>query len=57
MQHQHIGYRIKGFYRKLPNWLLDDNTVLPHHSLGLQSPVNFLFRNQPRRHMWWTYTI
>ncbi len=25
--------------RKLADWLIDDNTVLPHHSLGLQSPA------------------
>ncbi|WP_423906419.1 hypothetical protein [Candidatus Spongiihabitans sp.] len=28
---------LSGFNRKLADWLVDCNTVLPHHSLGLRS--------------------
>ena len=46
IQEQFVDYHedqlfhdLPGFNRKLANWLLDCNTVLPHHSLGLQSPA------------------
>ena len=51
-----LFHDLAGFNRKLANWLIDDNTVLPHHSLGLQSPVNFLIQNQPERQRGWTCT-
>ena len=44
---EELFYDLPGFNRKLAGWLLDYNTVLPHHSLGLQSPVNYLIHNQP----------
>ena len=46
---EELFYDLPGFNRKLAGWLLDYNTVLPHHSLGLQSPVNYLIHNQPER--------
>ncbi len=42
--------------RKLADWLLAYHTVLPHHSLGRQSPVQFLIQHQPECQRWWTYT-
>ncbi|WP_423910729.1 integrase core domain-containing protein [Candidatus Spongiihabitans sp.] len=46
IQEQFVDYHenqlfhdLPGFNRKLADWLLDCNTVLPHHSLGLQSPA------------------
>ncbi|WP_423907805.1 integrase core domain-containing protein [Candidatus Spongiihabitans sp.] len=46
IQEQFVDYHedqpfhdLTDFNRKLANWLLDCNTVLPHHSLGLRSPA------------------
>ncbi|WP_423906522.1 hypothetical protein [Candidatus Spongiihabitans sp.] len=46
IQEQFVDYHedqlfhdLASFNRKLANWLLDCNTVLHHHSLGLQSPA------------------
>ena len=44
------------FNRKLAHWLLQYNTVLPHHSLGLKTPVQFLIHHKPQCHMYWTNT-
>ena len=38
---------LTAFNRKLADWLLAYNTVLPHHSLGRQSPVQCLIQHQP----------
>ena len=64
VQEQFVDYHedllftdLAAFNRKLADWLVDYNTVLPHHSLGLQSPVNFLIHNQPECQRWWTYTM
>ncbi|WP_423909522.1 integrase core domain-containing protein [Candidatus Spongiihabitans sp.] len=34
-----LFHDLAGFNHKLADWLLDCNTVLPHHSLGLRSPA------------------
>ena len=47
---------LAAFHRKLADWLLAYNTVLPHYSLGHQTPVQFLLRHQPECQRWWTYT-
>ncbi len=47
---------LAAFNRKLADWLLAYNTVLPHHSLGRQSPVQSLIHHQPECQMWWTHT-
>ncbi|WP_423905851.1 integrase core domain-containing protein [Candidatus Spongiihabitans sp.] len=46
IQEQFVDYHedqlfhdLPGFNRKLADWLVDCNTVLLHHSLGLQSPA------------------
>ncbi len=44
------------FNQQLADWLIAYNTVLPHHSLGRQSPVQFLLHHQPECQMWWTHT-
>ena len=31
------------FNRKMAEWLVAYNTVIPYHSLGLQTPLQFLF--------------
>ena len=47
---------LAAFNRKLADWLLAYNTVLPHHSLGRQSPVQSLIHHQPEWQRWWTHT-
>ena len=47
---------LAAFNRQLADWLLTYNTVLPHHSLGRQSPVQFLIQHQPECQRWWTHT-
>ena len=48
---------LAAFNRKLADWLLAYNTVLPHHSLGRQSPVQCLIQHQPECQRWWTHTL
>ena len=47
---------LHAFNRKLANWLVDYNTKLPHHGLGLNSPVQWLLHNHPECQRYWTYT-
>lgn len=42
--------------KKLANWLTKYNTVLPHHSIKLKTPVQFLIQHQPERQRYWTCT-
>ena len=63
LQEQFVDYHedllfddLAAFNRKLADWLLAYNTVLPHHSLGPQSPVQFLLHQQPECQRWWTHT-
>ncbi|BAF69839.1 integrase core domain-containing protein [Nitratiruptor sp. SB155-2] len=48
---------LQEFNKKLAKWLIDYNTKIPHHSLNLKSPVQFLPENHYECHMYWTYTI
>ena len=43
--------------RNLADWLRADHTVLPHQSLGRQSPVQLLLQHQPECHRWWTHIL
>ena len=43
---------LAAFNRKLADWLLAYTTVLPYHSLGRQSPVQFLIHPQPECQKW-----
>ena len=63
IQEQFVDYHedvlfddLAAFNRKLADWLLAYNTVLPHHSLGRQSPVQCLLQHQPECQRWWTHT-
>ena len=47
---------LEGFNRRLANWLVDYNIVLPHHSLGLKSPVKWLIKKYPECQRYWTNT-
>ena len=44
------------FNRELAQWLVFYNTQRPHHSLGLQSPIQSLLTHHPECQMLWTYT-
>ncbi len=48
---------LAAFNRKLADWLLAYNTILPHHSLERQSPVQFFMHQQPECQRGWTHTI
>ncbi|MCY4613340.1 MAG: integrase core domain-containing protein [Nitrospira sp.] len=63
LQEQFVDYHedllfddMTAFNQKLVDWLLAYNTVLPHHSLDRQSPVQFLIQHQPECPRWWTHT-
>ena len=44
------------FNRKLIDWLLWYNAERPHWSLGLESPVDYLIKNNFISNMCWTNT-
>ena len=55
--HQHLLFSdLNAFNQKMAEWLIDYNTKIPHHSLQLLSPVQYLIQQQPECHIWWTYT-
>ena len=41
---------IDGFNREIGRWLIEYNTVLPHHSLNLKSPARWLIEKYPQCH-------
>ncbi|MCV6599360.1 MAG: integrase core domain-containing protein [Alphaproteobacteria bacterium] len=45
------------FNEKMADWLIDYNTKIPHHSLQMNSPVQYLLNINPQCHMYWTYTL
>jgi len=44
------------FNHYLADWLIDYNTIIPHHSLNMKNPVQYLIENHPECHMLWTNT-
>ena len=63
LQEQFVDYHeallfddLAAFNRKLADWLVAYNTVLPHHSLQDPSPVQFLLHQPPECQWWWTHT-
>jgi transposase InsO family protein len=48
---------IDEFNKEMANWLIDYNTIIPHHSLFMKSPVQYLLENNPQCHMLWTNTF
>jgi len=44
------------FNQYMANWLIDYNTIIPHHSLQMKSPVKYLIENHSECHMLWTNT-
>jgi len=64
LQEQFVDYQedllftdLEEFNRRLAGWLMDYNTVLPHHSLGLKPPVRWLLENHPECQRLWTNTV
>jgi len=64
LQEQFVDYQedllftdLEEFNRRLAGWLMDYNTVLPHHSLGLKPPVRWLLENHPECQRLWTNTL
>lgn len=52
-----LAYDIDAFNEKLIDWLLWYNTRRPHWSLGLISPMRYIYNTLPEKsHMWWTST-
>lgn len=47
---------LAAFNRQLADWLIQYNTVIPHHSLGLQSPIQWLLHHHPECQRYWTHT-
>ena len=45
------------FNEKLSDWLIQYNTIIPHHSLGLKPPVRWLMENYPECQRLWTNTL
>ena len=44
------------FNQKMADWLIDYNTKIPHHSLKMKTPVQYLLENHSECHMLWTNT-
>ena len=40
----------------MADWLMDYNTKIPHHSLLMKTPVEYLVENNPLCHMYWMDT-
>ncbi len=47
---------IELFNKKMADWLIDYNTKIPHHSLLMKTPVEYLLEKCPECHMLWTNT-
>ena len=48
---------IDEFNKQMADWLIDYNTKIPHHSLFMKTPVQYLLENNPQCHMLWTNTL
>ena len=63
IQEQFVDYNedllftdIELFNQKMADWLIDYNTIIPHHSLNMKNPVQYLIENYNECHMLWTNT-
>ncbi len=63
IQEQFVDYNedllftdIELFNQKMADWLIDYNTIIPHHSLNMKNPVQYLIENHEECHMLWTNT-
>jgi len=44
------------FNKKMADLLIDYNTKIPHHSLQMKTPVQYLIKTNPQCQMLWTNT-
>jgi len=44
------------FNEYMADWLIQYNTIIPHHSLKMKTPVQYLVENHKECHMLWTNT-
>ncbi len=44
------------FNQKMADWLIGYNTEIPHHSLKMKTPVQYLIETNPQCYMLWTNT-
>ena len=63
IQEQFVDYNedllfsdIELFNEKMADWLIDYNTKIPHHSLQMKTPVQYLIETNPQCQMLWTNT-
>jgi len=47
---------LKGFNEELAQWLIKYNTSIPHHSIELLSPIQWLNKYHPECRIYWTKT-
>lgn len=45
------------FNKKMADWLIGYNTKIPHHSLQMKTPVEYLIETTPQCQMLWTNTL
>jgi transposase InsO family protein len=45
------------FNEKMADWLISYNTEIPHHSLQMKTPVEYIIKSYPQYQMLWTNTI
>ena len=64
LQEQFVDYNddllfsdIDLFNEKMADWLIAYNTKIPHHSLQMKTPVQYLLETNPQCQMLWTNTI
>jgi transposase InsO family protein len=64
LQEQFVDYNddllfsdINLFNEKMADWLIGYNTEIPHHSLQMKTPVQYLIETNPQCQMLWTNTI
>ena len=63
LQEQFVDYNddllfsdIDLFNEKMADWLIEYNTEIPHHSLQMKTPVQYLIDTNPQCQMLWTNT-
>jgi len=44
------------FNQQMADWLIDYNTIIPHHSFDMKNLVQYLIENHQEFYMLWTNT-
>lgn len=63
LQEQFVDYHddllftdINAFNSKLAQWIVQYNTIIPHHSLNMTPPLLYLLNKHPQCQRYWTHT-